>query len=308
MSERKAINKYYPPDYDPSKVVKKKKTNPNAQKVRLMVPFSMKCTLCNEYIAARRKFNARKETTQEKYMGIRIIKFHIKCPRCNAALVFRTDPKSAGFVPVDGVVRNYEPQNTAQEKEETEEDIFARLEREDQENQKFKEQQQRRKNNPFWQARPESSNTAMADLEEKLLEQQREQQMHNHLAELHAKSVRLEQSGGAEEVAALVLAKVQPQQPTQASDLAAQSAVPPKVEPPAARMPKQTHPAMVSGVITVRRPKRNDAGAPATLPQAGQSAPALAPATLLPHDPHVAPPEIPTLGLAALAGYSSDEA
>lgn len=204
MSERKAINKWYPPDWDPSKAPKKqKKTNANAEKVRLMLPFSMKCLQCNEYIAARRKFNARKEVTPERYMGIKIIKFHIKCPRCNNAISFKTDPKLAGFAPVEGGARNYESLSTETKIKplETENEIFARLEREDEENQKFQEQRNKRKNNPFWQAQNKNSDKdSMSNLEDKLVEQQKEQEMYDHLAYLQAKAQKLQQAGGLEGV------------------------------------------------------------------------------------------------------------
>lgn len=189
MSERKAINKYYPPDYDPSQAPKKKKKNPNADKVRLMLPFSMKCLLCLEYIAERRKFNARKETTAEKYMGIKIIRFHIKCPRCNGTLVFQTDPKTAGFAPVSGAVRNYESLASKQaiKPMETEDEILQRLEKADQEEQRLLEQDQKRKHNPFW-LQKDSTKSAMDSLEEKLIQQQQEQQMLDHLTQLQAKA------------------------------------------------------------------------------------------------------------------------
>ncbi|OBA19765.1 DUF572-domain-containing protein, partial [Metschnikowia bicuspidata var. bicuspidata NRRL YB-4993] len=200
MSERKAINKYYPPDWDPSKVPKKKKnTNPNAEKVRLMVPFSMKCLQCLEYISSRRKFNARKEITNEKYMGIKIIKFHIKCPRCNFSLLFQTDPKSAGFIPVAGCTRNYESLSTTEAIKplETEDEILERLERQEKEDQQFQEQQQKRKNNPFWLRQTlDSSKDIMSNLEDKLIEQKREQEVHDHLLYLQAKANKLQQSGG----------------------------------------------------------------------------------------------------------------
>ncbi|KAF8002502.1 hypothetical protein HF325_003467 [Metschnikowia pulcherrima] len=200
MSERKAINKYYPPDWDPSKVPKKKKnTNPNAEKVRLMVPFSMKCLQCQEYISARRKFNARKEITSEKYMGIKIIRFHIKCPRCNYSLLFQTDPKTAGFIPVAGCARNYESLSATETVKplETEEEIFERLEKQEKEDQDFQEQQKRRKNNPFWlRQTQDSSKDAMSNLEDKLIEQKREQEVHDHLMYLQAKATKLQQSGG----------------------------------------------------------------------------------------------------------------
>ena len=69
MSERKVLQKYYPPDWDPGKIERRrgpKQTGPKVQTVRLMAPFSMKCTSCGEFIYKGRKFNARKETTDEK--------------------------------------------------------------------------------------------------------------------------------------------------------------------------------------------------------------------------------------------------
>jgi hypothetical protein len=44
MSERKVLNKYFPPDFDPSKIPRGKKAKNKQQVVRLMAPFSMKCT------------------------------------------------------------------------------------------------------------------------------------------------------------------------------------------------------------------------------------------------------------------------
>lgn len=200
MSERKAINKYYPPDYDPSKVPKaKKSSNPNINRIRLMLPFSMKCVLCNEYIAARRKFNARKEVTAEKYLDVKIIRFHIKCPRCNSPLVFRTDPKSSGFEPVSGVVRNFVSSKTAEpEVPETEDQMLQRLENQERENQAYQEQRQKRKNNPFWRQAPSQPGSSLDAFEEKLLEQQKEQEMHDHLVQLQEKAAKLQNSGGAD--------------------------------------------------------------------------------------------------------------
>lgn len=189
----------------------------------------MKCILCNEYISARRKFNARKETTAEKYMGVKIIKFHIKCPRCNSQLVFRTDPKSSGFETVSGVDRNYVSSKAKEEQpQETEDQMLERLERQERENQDYQEQKSKRKNNPFWQAQNQTGNT-LDNFEEKLLEQQKEQQMHDQLTLLQAKAAQLENSGGADAAIERARAKLQLERPPE--EFVASSIKRPKLEP-----------------------------------------------------------------------------
>lgn len=138
MSERKAINKYYPPDFDPSAVQKVKKKRNGALgaagllTVRLMTPFSMKCLNCNEYISKSRKFNAKKENTNMTYLGLKVVRFHIKCTRCSHEIVFRTDPKSADYVIESGAQRNYDSgKNKVNLKEETIDETLERLEKED---------------------------------------------------------------------------------------------------------------------------------------------------------------------------------
>ncbi|KAJ1966775.1 Pre-mRNA-splicing factor cwf16 [Dispira parvispora] len=110
MSERKVLSKYYPPDFDPSKIPRAKKTGrPEQQKVRLMAPFSMRCTACGEFIARGKKFNARKETVQgEVYLSIKVYRFYIRCPRCAAEITYKTDPKNSDYVAEHGATRNVE--------------------------------------------------------------------------------------------------------------------------------------------------------------------------------------------------------
>ncbi len=117
MSERKVLNKYIPPDFDPALIPRRKIDKDKQQVVRLMAPFSMRCNSCGEYVYKGKKFNARKETAKgEEYYGIKIFRFYIKCPRCSAEITFKTDPKNTDYVAEHGASRNFEPWRDIEEK------------------------------------------------------------------------------------------------------------------------------------------------------------------------------------------------
>ncbi|KAK0305007.1 Pre-mRNA-splicing factor cwf16 [Friedmanniomyces endolithicus] len=142
MSERKVLQKYYPPDFDPAKIERRKGPKPTGLKVqvvRLMAPFSMKCIACGEYIYKGRKFNARKETTDEKYYAITIYRFYIRCTRCSAEITFKTDPKHMDYECEKGAKRNFEVWRERVLGEETDEERLDRLEREESERDKMVE-------------------------------------------------------------------------------------------------------------------------------------------------------------------------
>lgn len=145
MSDRKGINKYYPPDFDPSKLEKRAKKVSDSKAatmmtVRLMAPFSMRCTACGEYIYKSKKFNARKQVTDERYLDVKIIRFHIRCPRCSGEIRFKTDPKNADYQTEYGAVRNYEPWRDEKKIEETLDDRLDRLEQDEKELEALKKQ------------------------------------------------------------------------------------------------------------------------------------------------------------------------
>jgi hypothetical protein len=130
MSERKVLNKYFPPDFDPSLIPRRKQPKNAQQVVRLMAPFSMRCNTCGEYIYKGKKFNARKETVDgEDYYGIKIFRFYIKCTLCSAEITFKTDPKNTDYTAEHGASRNFEPWREEQAVEE--EDRLAKLEEEE---------------------------------------------------------------------------------------------------------------------------------------------------------------------------------
>ncbi|OJJ48996.1 hypothetical protein ASPZODRAFT_60874 [Penicilliopsis zonata CBS 506.65] len=191
MSERKVLTKYYPPDFDPSAITRTPKhlrqTGPKVITVRLMAPFSMKCTQCGEYIYKGRKFNARKETTDEKYLSITIYRFYIRCTRCSAEITFKTDPKNMDYICERGAKRNFEVWRDpkAQNYNETEQETLDRLEREQNEEQ---EQLERDK---------------MAELEEKMLDSKREMAIADALDEIRTRNARIERNelGRGEEAA-----------------------------------------------------------------------------------------------------------
>ena len=109
MGERKVLIRYIPPDFDPSIIPKTKRDRNRPCEVRMMLPFSMRCNTCGEYLGRGKKFNSRKEMcVGEDYMGIKRIRFVIKCSVCSAEISFKTDPKNTDYECEYGAVRNFE--------------------------------------------------------------------------------------------------------------------------------------------------------------------------------------------------------
>lgn len=172
MSERKVLTKYYPPDFDPSQIKRvkgPKNAGPKVQTVRLAAPFSMKCTTCGEYIYKGRKFNARKETPlDEKYLGIQIFRFYIRCTRCSGQITFKTDPKNQDYACESGAKRSTEPWRVGID--ETDEERLDRLEKEEEER------------------------NAMVELEAKTVDAKREMAVADALDEIRTRNARLERA------------------------------------------------------------------------------------------------------------------
>ena len=88
----------------------------------------MRCKSCGEFIYKSKKFNARKENTDEYYLSIRILRFYIRCPKCASEITFKTDPQNTDYQVEHGATRNYEPW-----KEEREEEFRKKRSREEEE-------------------------------------------------------------------------------------------------------------------------------------------------------------------------------
>mmetsp|Transcript_21464 Transcript_21464/g.72218 ORF Transcript_21464/g.72218 Transcript_21464/m.72218 type:complete len:346 (-) Transcript_21464:178-1215(-) len=123
MGERKVLNKYYPADWDPDKIPRRKKDKDKPEKyvVRMMLPMSVRCQSCGEYMYKGRKFNSRRENAEgEDYLGIKKIRFFQNCTNCRAEFCIKTDPKNEDYEVESGATRNYEPWRDREEKVEAE--------------------------------------------------------------------------------------------------------------------------------------------------------------------------------------------
>jgi DNA-directed RNA polymerase subunit RPC12/RpoP len=110
MGERKVLNKYYPPDFDPTKLPRGRRPKNNQFTVRMMLPMSVRCNTCGEYLYKGKKFNSKKETVWgEEYLGIRIFRFYMKCTNCAAEFTIKTDPKNSDYIAEMNCSRNFEP-------------------------------------------------------------------------------------------------------------------------------------------------------------------------------------------------------
>merc|ERR1712217_291915 len=110
---RKVINKYFPPDFDPTKLAKVKVPSNQCMKVRMMMCMSVQCLTCGNFISKGTKFNMRKEDVlYEDYLGIHIYRFYFKCPPCSSEITFKSDPKNCDYVVEYGAFRTAEPWKT----------------------------------------------------------------------------------------------------------------------------------------------------------------------------------------------------
>ncbi|CRG99704.1 conserved protein, unknown function [Plasmodium relictum] len=124
MAERKVLNKYIPPDFDPDKLMESKKLlkkiekrkdknkNKNKKKllnIRMMYPFTLKCNKCKSFTYVGTKFNSRVEKLKdETYLNIPIWKFYGKCQECKNEIIFKTDPKNGDYLLISGGIRTYD--------------------------------------------------------------------------------------------------------------------------------------------------------------------------------------------------------
>lgn len=118
MTERKVLNKYFPPDFDFTKIPKLHLPKDRQYVIRIMAPFSMQCNTCGGYVYKGKKFNARRETViGDNYLGLRKYRFYIRCPGCISEIAFRTDPETTDYICEQGATRTFEAQKLADEED-----------------------------------------------------------------------------------------------------------------------------------------------------------------------------------------------
>ncbi|EFO92071.1 hypothetical protein CRE_26014 [Caenorhabditis remanei] len=105
-TERKCFQKYYPSDFDPSKIPRGSKSGPKQFVQRVMVPFNIQCNSCSEHIYKGRKFNMNREKVEEEtYLGLKLFRFYMKCHNCLSEIVFRTDLEKCDYKMEHGATR-----------------------------------------------------------------------------------------------------------------------------------------------------------------------------------------------------------
>ncbi|ETO13020.1 hypothetical protein RFI_24357 [Reticulomyxa filosa] len=119
MAERKVFNKYIPPDFDPRLLPKGERPPNNQLKLRNMLPMTVCCTTCGEYMGRGTKFNSRQEIAQGMdWKGIKRWRFYVKCSSCSSEMTFLTDPENDHYVPEHGCSSMTEPWRAKIEAEE----------------------------------------------------------------------------------------------------------------------------------------------------------------------------------------------
>lgn len=163
MADRKVLNRFIPWDFDPSKIQKIKRTQNNLTTVRNMLPMSVSCSTCGEFMYKGTKFNTKMERLEENYLGIQIYRFYYKCTACNSIYSIKTDPQNATYYVEFGANTNFEHWREARQAEAEEEKL-----------------------------KKESENDNMKSLEDRTLKSKLEMDIHDALDEVKAQNARRE--------------------------------------------------------------------------------------------------------------------
>lgn len=116
MAERKAVNKYYPPEWTPSQgsINKFRNSHPlrdRARKlhlgilvIRFEMPYNIWCDGCGNHIGTGVRYNAEKSKVG-MYYSTPIYKFRMKCHLCDNHFEIKTDPQNMDYEIISGARR-----------------------------------------------------------------------------------------------------------------------------------------------------------------------------------------------------------
>ncbi|CAM4655156.1 unnamed protein product [Leuciscus chuanchicus] len=120
MGERKGVNKYYPPDFDPAKhgsINGYRKSHPLRERarklsqgiliIRFEMPYNIWCDGCKNHIGMGVRYNAEKSKVGN-YYTTPIYRFKMKCHLCVNYIEMQTDPATCDYVIVSGAQRKEE--------------------------------------------------------------------------------------------------------------------------------------------------------------------------------------------------------
>lgn len=120
MGERKGVNKYYPPDFNPEKhgsLNRYHKSHPLRERarklsqgiliIRFEMPYNIWCDGCKNHIGMGVRYNAEKKKVGN-YYTTPIYRFRMKCHLCVNYIEMQTDPANCDYVIVSGAQRKEE--------------------------------------------------------------------------------------------------------------------------------------------------------------------------------------------------------
>ncbi|XP_058237276.1 probable splicing factor YJU2B isoform X1 [Hemibagrus wyckioides] len=126
MGERKGVNKYYPPDFDPAKHrsingywnthplrERARKLSQGILIIRFEMPYNIWCDGCKNHIGMGVRYNAEKKKVGN-YYTTPIYRFRMKCHLCVNYIEMQTDPATCDYVIVSGASRKEERWNMAE--------------------------------------------------------------------------------------------------------------------------------------------------------------------------------------------------
>uniref|UniRef100_A0A8C3W3A1 Probable splicing factor YJU2B n=1 Tax=Catagonus wagneri TaxID=51154 RepID=A0A8C3W3A1_9CETA len=120
MGERKGVNKYYPPDFNPEKHgslnryhnshplrERARKLSQGILIIRFEMPYNIWCDGCKNHIGMGVRYNAEKKKVGS-YYTTPIYRFRMKCHLCVNYIEMQTDPANCDYVIVSGAQRKEE--------------------------------------------------------------------------------------------------------------------------------------------------------------------------------------------------------